>query len=362
MVPSPRSMQDFSPEWLNQVLSKYLPGGVTVSGVDVEPIGDNLGYMGILARLKPQFSGPRPANLPETFVAKLPATDESALETGMALRAYERESLFYSNCADAVPCDPPRHYHSVCDVELRDFAILMEDLTDVRFVNQVDGTRPEDAMLFIEGLADLHGQFWDNDALHRLDWLPDISEFGVAYKPLLESGLPQYKANWIDRHAPEIAEVFDLANERYPEVVTRLSQFPCTLVHCDPRIENVAFEATGGRDRVRLYDWQLVSRGPAAYDVMYFMKHSLDLDVRREIQGDLFDRYLARLSSHGIAYSRHQLEQDIGMATCTIWSFLSMIGNFFFPTEINSKLAEVTLPRFDGMIHDFGGVEWLKSL
>lgn len=49
-------------------------------------------------------------------------------------------------------------------------------------------------------------------------------------------------------------------------------------------------------------------------------------------------------------------------ATCTIWSFLTMIGNFFFPTEVNIKLFEVTLPRFEGMIQDFGGVEWLKSL
>ena len=89
----------------------------------------------------------------------------------------------------------------------------------------------------------------------------------------------------------------------------------------------------------------------------------MDLDIRRQCQDALFDKYISSLERGGVNdYSKEQLIDDIAWSTCTIWSFLGMIGNFFFPNEVTIPLFNITLPRYQGMIDDFGGVEKLEKI
>ena len=83
---------------------------------------------------------------------------------------------------------------------------------------------------------------------------------------------------------------------------------PETLLHGDMRLDNLFFREQGP-DRVVFFDWQLVRRGPAAYDLAYLLSGSLPADFGSA--DGLLDVYHAELLKHGVTdYSRAQLAQD----------------------------------------------------
>lgn len=355
MAAVPESSEQITTDWLNDALSEtILAHGNSVRDFRIEPVGEGLGYLSFLFRIFPAYTSPD-ENLPHTLIAKFPSTEEGSRSTGNSLRAFERESLFYAHCSEESPCAPPAHYYSYSDPAADEYILLMEDLDGCRFVNQVDGVQPDDASKCMVAMAKHHALYWDKT--DSMNWAPLFSEYGELYKPLLETGCPLMRQNWPQLMTPTFADYLDQANDLYPRIVEQMQSLPVTLVHCDPRIENIAFAG----DTPRFYDWQLVARGPAAYDVMYFLKQSMDQKIRRECEDDLFRVYVETLEAHGVEYPVGQLREDIGLSTCTIWAFLAMIGNFFFPNEVNEGIASVTMPRWSSMIEDFGGIDKLAE-
>lgn len=358
MIALPKVSEEISIEWLNHVLTEsgFLKS-VSITDFAVESLGAELGYLGQLYRLKLNYS--KLSDLPVTLIIKFPSTEAGARSTGNSLRAYERESLFYQHCPDKAPCRPPDHYYSYSNPQEDEYILIIEDLLNARFVNQMDGVNPDDAMKCIRALAELHARYWNADQRSELGWAPHFSEYGELYRPLLQSGTPLIIKNWQHLLPPILHEHMNRANEAFPLIAQHLGSLPLTLAHCDPRIENIAFIA----DEPRFYDWQLVSKGPAAYDVMYFLMQSMDIDLRRGCQDELFKGYVSTLSENGISdYTTSQLIDDIGWASSTIWAFLGVVGNIFFPNDVNTRLAKITLPRWAGMIDDFGGVEKLDRI
>ena len=68
------------------------------------------------------------------------------------------------------------------------------------------------------------------------------------------------------------------------------------------------------------------------------------------------------LVANGVAdYSRERLEDDIGLASASLWGFLSMVGNVVFPDEKGKEIAEKTFPRFFGMMEDFDAAGRLQE-
>lgn len=357
MAAIPLDSTQLTRDWLNQALTEsgVLKDGMRVDHVSVEPVGEDLGYLSYLYRLRPAYSADD-GDLPATMVAKLPSTEEANRLTGNSLRAYERESLFYQHYSQDSPCAPPARYYSYSDPSADAYVLLMEDLGHCRFVNQVDGVQPEDARACLRAMARHHARYWEKT--NELDWLPPFSDFGQLYQSLLGSGARLIQENWANSLLPAYTDHVDLALERYADVAAALQRLPTTLIHCDPRIENIAFDG----DTPRFYDWQLTSRGPAAYDLMYFFKQSMDVNLRRECQDALFDAYLETLAENGVEYDKGQLMEDVALACCTIWGFVAMIGNFFFRNEVNDKIWGITQPRFMGMIDDFGAAGKLREL
>jgi thiamine kinase-like enzyme len=293
------------------------------------------------------------------MIVKFPSTEPGARSTGNGLRAYERESLFYQHSEAGMPTNPPTCYYCHGNVEKDEYLLIIEDFDNARFVNQVDGVNAEDAAKCLVSLAELHARYWHVDDHEGMDWVPLFSDYGELYKPLLETGTPLLKKNWNHILPRMFTDELDKGVGAYQDIATYLCTLPRTLIHCDSRIENVAF--VDGEPR--FYDWQLVSRGPAAYDVMYFFMQSMQTNLRHDCQDGLFTLYIDTLIANGVTdYSRDQLIEDIGWASCSVFGFLAMCGNFFFRSEVNDKLAGECFPRWIDMIEDFGGVDKLNSI
>lgn len=356
MVKVPRSYDELTTTSLTAMLSEsgFLQAGNNILDFTIEPVGAGLGYLSFLYRITPTYSDP--SGLPTTLIAKFPSTEAGSRLTGNLLRGYERESLFYEYSSNESPLAPPAGYFSYSNPEADDYLIIIEDLDGCRFVNQTDGVKPEDAIHCFRALAAHHARYWNR--LEEIKWAPLFSDFGQLYTPLMAAGVPLMEQNWGDRFVPTYADHVDTAVSKYGAVVKQLQKLPTTLIHCDTRIENIAFDG----NTPRFFDWQLTAQGPAAYDLMYFFQHSMDADIRRTCQDELFDAYLEVLANEGIDYPKAQLLEDIGLATCTVWGFIAMIGNFFFRNETNELVWKMTLPRSTKLIEDFGGIEYLSRI
>jgi hypothetical protein len=362
MTTIPQSPEEITCEWLNDALgAEGILDGTEITEFTLETVGDGQGFLSALVRITPTYEGGHD-ELPATMIAKFPSKDVNERETGDALGAYARESGFYRNCASESPGHPPRHYHSMSNPGTDEHLIVIEDLGGARFVSQLGGVGHDDAMHIMRALAQVHAHYWERPIPNEAQWLPAYAEFAKIFPPEFETGAPQLVANWSYCTPKTVLDRLDAGNAAYPAVVHRLSEGPSTLVHCDPRIDNVAFSAGPHGDTVRLFDWQLASRGPAAYDVMYFMTQSLEPAVRRARQSELLGAYHDELVANGVTdYSRERLEDDIGLATCTLWGFLSLIGNIVFPDEKGKEIAERTLPRFYSMMEDFDAASRLRE-
>ena len=126
MTAIPGDACDITPDWLTDTLlaSGAIQPGNRIERFDIEPVGEDLGYLSYLYRITPKYSEPEGA--PRTMILKLPSTDPDNRLTGNSLRAYERESKFYGSCSDDSPCAPPRAYACVCDIEADSHLLLME--------------------------------------------------------------------------------------------------------------------------------------------------------------------------------------------------------------------------------------------
>ena len=84
-----------------------------MTGFDYEVIGEGVGVLGQLARVRLQYDKPE-AGAPDTLVGKFPAAAQENRDLANLFRFYEREVRFYQQIAD--------------EVELRDAEALLQSL------------------------------------------------------------------------------------------------------------------------------------------------------------------------------------------------------------------------------------------
>jgi len=358
MVDMPEKPEDLSLGWLQEVLSNSF-NDAKITNIKIELSVGDLGYLGTICRVHLEFDKVE-QDLPDSIMVKFPPSDESARKDGDQLRAYETEGNFYKHCANNHVGRAPKHYFSVCEPALGKYVLIIEDLKALRFVSQTEGARIADCREVMSALAALHAQHWETSELKAMDWLGDISDWGTSYMPLILKGQPNFDKDFGHLLGPYIKDKWLEGIDAYPKVLKHLQSGPSTLIHGDAHIRNLAFE-DGHENPVRFYDWQLTCRGPAAYDVIYFVVNSMTVDEQNLYLEALLELYIGKLTSLGIDYSKSDLHRDMGFCGVTFWGFFGWLGNFLPPNEATLELVESSVSRYQNMMQKFESHEALKS-
>ncbi len=352
----PTSPDEITTDWINDVLfSTDDLIGARATDFNIAVVGKGIGFMSDLCRLVPKYEV-NTSQFPASFVLKFPPQYESGRETGRNLGIFEREVLFYSNCANNVPwCHPPRHYYSTNIGHDDDYLLVMEDLQGHRFVEQTGGINFEDASNIMIALARFHAHFWQNAALEAQSWLRPYSDYADIFPDEIKVGWPLLEQNFSCYMNDQFTALFPQGNALYPEIAISLQRRPTTLLHCDARMENVAFSDLSGPESVRFYDWQGCSAGTAAYDVMYFLCMSVNTSDWDSMGQDLISAYFESLMEAGVSdYSIQDLRQDMSLAACLMFGFLSMVGNVVPPDDAGHAVMKATIPRFMKVMSELG--------
>ena len=168
----------------------------------------------------------------------------------------------------------PACHHSTIDPETSQFVLVMEDLGDLRVVDQVKGMEIADAEQAVDGLAAWHATWWGK-AL-------ELAERGITVSlgdPIYKAVLPMvFAEGWEklgkeltipDRHPGGRTPV----DRRHARPRRRSGHRADHDVHGDWRADNLLFEPDGS---VAALDFQLIGTGRGTYDLAYFVTQSLD--------------------------------------------------------------------------------------
>ena len=348
----PERLDDLTPPWLTAALreSGELTPTTTVTAAEQEILGEGEGFLGDIVRLRLAYEG---GEGPPTVIAKLPKLANRAM--GELLGAYERESCFYDEMAADLPLETPRMYYGDFDRDVtserqemalkmadrtprlltglttrmgmwvsgrkkRRYVLLLEDIGDAEPGDQLTGVSPERCATVLAALARMHAAYWRSPAIENRFWLVPLSIDARIRNGLFKDSQPGFQEHFAHLIDDGFARALAWGKEHGEAAARRLDRgAPATLVHCDPRLDNVAFR----EGEPIVFDWQLVRRGPAAYDVAYFLSGACP-DLTQEDETELLRGYFAAIEELGVRdYSLEALKRDYHLGLLTAMQTLT---------------------------------------
>jgi aminoglycoside/choline kinase family phosphotransferase len=317
--PIPGALDDVTADWLTTALraAGELPRG-TVEAMTVERIGDDRGFTGVIARIRPTYSD-ADQSPPESMVVKLPTADRVAGSSYRAKHNRDEAAVrrHYDRCAREVSFyrdlatqggGAPHCYYAAADPEHRRVVLLLADLAGGRPGDALAGCSATEAAAIIEAIAPLHARMWR----HPPGWLPRLITDPDASQRRYRANLDPFLKRHGQQLPPPVRETLRRLRTGYATVLATLARAPTTAVHGDLHLDNIIFNPG---QPAAILDWQSLCRGPAAADLAEVVFGSLSVAERRASETDLLTRYTARLRDHGIDdYPPELLHRDCRLA------------------------------------------------
>ncbi|HEY6855742.1 MAG TPA: phosphotransferase [Mycobacterium sp.] len=351
-MPIPRYPDDITGEWLSAVLNSG-DTPVRLSDVDVAAIGT--GQTGATYRVAVTYAG-NAGGLPDTFVIKLPAQDDTVRDR--VTIGYRSECAFYTSVADRVQVPIPQCFYCEISDNALDYALLLADQAPAVQGDQIAGCGEREARLAVTALAGLHGPSWC-DAV----WLdfpgiafarPDeASAKGLGEVARMSAEITLDKLG--DRMSAADRETFSATMDLVaPWLLAEHNRF--ALLHGDYRLDNMLFYPDGAG--VTVVDWQTLGVGLPTRDLAYFTATSLKPELRSSIENSLVDEYHRALSGYGVTdYDRETCWRDyrLGMPQALLISALGFA--FAASTDRGDDMVLTMLTRGCRAIRDLGTLE-----
>ncbi len=300
-----------------------------------------------------------PGELPQTFVIKLPAQDDTVRDR--VVIGYRSECAFYSSVVDRVQVPTPQCFYCEITEDAMDFALLLADQAPAVQGDQLAGCGEQEARLAVSALAGLHAPSWCDPV-----WLdfpgiafgrPDAAgASGMGEVARMSADITLEKLG--DRMTAEDRETFRTAMGLVePWLLAEYDRF--ALLHGDYRLDNMLFDPD--RTRVSVVDWQTLGVGLPARDLAYFTATSLNSRLRASIEEDLVADYHRALSDCGVTdYDRETCWRDyrLGVLQAPLISALGFA--FAASTERGDDMVLAMLGRGCQAIRDLETLELLR--
>ena len=287
-------------------------GGVcresTVTQIEITPLeAGHLGNLSGLTRVNLTYDQPA-EGLPNSVVVKMPSSAESSREWATSYNAYEREARFYQEVAPTSPIRIPRCYLSINDSANDNFILVLEDVSQHTYGDQVTGLTGKQAIDAIHTIAPFHAYWWDHPDLSQLTWMP-TENLDILH--LFAQNWPEYRHRFFDQMSQEERAIGDRLNWQGDRLAELHSQGPRTIVHSDFRADNLIFDEHSREHPVIVLDWQLAQRNVGAYDVARVVCGSVPFEGQKGRHRDFVHTWHEGLMTNGVKnYSQHEAWRD----------------------------------------------------
>ena len=290
----PVRIEEITPEWLTEALSRRYPG-VVVTDVHV---GAVIAGTATKVRLLLSYNeaGHR-HRLPPTmwlkggFIRHDFTFDES----------FVNEAKFFDSWAREMNINIPVAYYAGWEEGVQGL-VLLEDLAG-RNASFGDARRlisVEQQEQMLELLATMHARWWQSPKLKQLRNFSTV--WAAADRVVMMTLEPGYFKGCLTRR--RCRGIVGPYRDRERIIAGLRAQWrrgleiPQVFSHGDPHLGNMFFEHDG---RPGLLDWQAWMEGPYMDDVAYSIIGNLCIEDRRRHEKDLLAGYLTALAANGVA-------------------------------------------------------------
>jgi hypothetical protein len=294
----PPSTEALTPEWLTAALFGRHPGA-RVNSVNLGNRSDGSTSRQVLL-LEYNDEG-RATGLPERIFCKSSPKFTSRLITGLS-GALESEAGFYQTLRPEVEMESPLAYYTAVDPASARSIFLLEDIAFTRAARFGDPTNiyvgRQQAESMMQNIAAYHGRFWESPILRRLPWL----QTSLGFQQRVNAAIDFEKRTLVGIDRSEAVAPPDFLRRRreiWPATMRSLAmnvRGPRTLLHSDMHLGN--WYAVGEHG-MGLYDWQCMTTGEWALDVVYAVMSALTIEDRRAWERELLELYLEELARAG---------------------------------------------------------------
>jgi hypothetical protein len=346
-------LHDLDAAWFTATLRNAgrLASDVSVSTATMSPLSGVAGMMSHVMRCTLSYD--EATDAPATVIVKGATSDPQRRFIAKVARMYAREVLFYQRLAVVAPVRIPVGIFADFDPETADFVLVLEDVGELRSIDQVAGASADEAVRAVRCMAKWHAKWWGSAELPELsnDFYAWNGEFNKEAFPMI------FAQNWAtareayaERLPPEIVHVGDNFVANASQILDDLMG-PNTLVHSDFRADNLMLDG----DDVVLIDFQMVSVGCGMLDFAFFVGQSLTVESRAMNFDALLTIYLAELAAHGVEFSRAEAIDKYKRALVfgLAWP-VSMAGSLAHLDDRGKALTYAMLERFISAVMDSG--------
>jgi hypothetical protein len=349
---------EFTPECLTAILRRS--GVIQQSKVEsVQVQEQSIGFVGQAAHLKLTYDREEPGAPSEIF-AKLSSASAELRAKLNSMGVYETEAGFYREFSSEMQVRVPKAYCSHYDAETGECLLLLENIKDLRFGDNVAGSTLREARVVVTNLARMQARHWNDGRLNQCPWLRGDNTDCATVIGMYRGLLPEWERKWQGELSPELvraARVFGACMESW---FKNLGASPFTLTHGDFRPDNFAFHENGD---VVLFDWQTARRGANTRDLSYFISFALPTALRRAHEGELLDLYHRTLVDNGVSdYTMDQLQKDFRRSIGSALMVGVIAGTLLdFSSERAVQLQRVLCERVSAVVKDHDFAEWLPA-
>jgi hypothetical protein len=360
-VALPQQLDAITPDFLTTVLrrSGHLDESSSVTAIEVEPVAEGVGFVGILGRLRPSYAGPGAGSAPPSIIAKLPTSNPDVRAMLKPTRIFEREARFFAEIAPTSSLRVPTAYFSGFDVDADEYLILLEDLGAMPCGDQREGITVSDATAAVEAIAALHAQHWGKA---DWGWLPAVnSAINAIGEQIYTASLPGFIQVFGHLLTPEMTAIAHRFGSNVPHLLDQLAAMPPTLMHFDYRADNIFF-GSAGQPPIAAIDFQAISRGGGVYDVAYLLSQNLSIEDRRSHEDMILRSYHDALVRAGVmGYTFEQPRHDYRIGTMYGWIIpVFAVGSLDVSSERAMALWNNVILRVQAAITDHGCDEFLR--
>lgn len=339
----PVEADDLTAEWFTEILGGGEGGGSTVTAVEVDEIGEGVGFVGQVHRCRLEWSESND-DLPRSVIIKLPTTNETNRGLGETLALFEREITVYRDLGTDLELPMPEMLYSAFDphpapgierviVSVLDrlplrwinwvlakllvlgaksprrYVLVIEDIADARPPTQADGGSVADAVESLRTLARSHAHTWNDTSLPERSPLIWPLDRGMR---IVQAGYIKNKQPFIDTFPDFVDDAMvarlDRVQDELVELAAGLTEAPTVMLHGDYRLDNILFRSSG---ELVVLDYQSVAYGRPAWDVAYFITTALTAD-NHAAETELLSAYHGELVAAGVTdFSMEQLTHDV---------------------------------------------------
>lgn len=355
-LPPPALIGDpdqITPQWVQALLQHAGLAAPRVSLLSTKPIGH--GNLSATVRTEITYNA-NAADAVRSVIVKLTSAIGQAVDIAAAHDVYRRECEVYGFLGDTPPLATPRCYWRKVGPDGRTINLVLEDLSlRTRAGNQIAGCTAAEAEAVAAELARLHAAFWDDPRLQSADWFYNRAAGVDAAAETSGRAAVAFRERFAGRTDPGVLDAID-------RVVADLRQHFAaippgrTLVHGEPRVDNVLFEDGPQGPKAWLIDWQFADHGSPMFDLAYFLSGSLTVENRRSIDQQLVARNHAAIAAVDPAYTLEQARADFAGSLplalyFTVGAILAMP-----PDEHGDKLLLTLAERNVAALRDWGVV------